>query len=289
METPLVSVVIPFYSGKAWLFKAIESALNQTYKNVEILIINDGSKENFVDDMSKYGDNITIINKKNGGPASARNLGIEKASGKYIAFLDSDDLWLPDKLSMQISEMESKDYLWSQHSYEMFWDSGNRTKVINTKIYSGDVYRDCFTSLKIQTSCVVVLRKILIDNNIRFTIEKKYGEDGAFYKQIAKMYPLGYIDGVYSKFRIRGSNAGFRAQVQINDKASIWEEIKADKYILNFLPNTIILAYMISSLSSKFINCIHRKLLKNDKSIEAISKIMYVFPYMFFKINARRR
>jgi len=288
MEQPLVSVVIPFYSGINWLKEAINSVLNQTYMNIEVLVINDGSLENVEDLAKEYDSSIKIINKENGGPASARNMGIEIASGKYIAFLDSDDLWLPDKLLKQISYMESKNYVWSQHSYEMFWNDNNKTKVINTQIYLGNVYRDCFISFKVQTSCVVVLRSILIDNNIRFPLEKRYGQDGAFYRKIAQKYPLGYIEGIYSKFRIRGGNTGFRAKVQINDKAATWEEIKGDKDVLKILPQPIIFAYKTLSILSNFVNYINNKHIKSENAIEIISKLMYVLPYAIFKLYSKR-
>ncbi len=284
----MVSVVIPFYSGLDWLKEAINSVLNQTYQNIEILVINDGSRENINELLDLYGSSAKIISKVNGGPASARNLGIEKSTGKYIAFLDSDDLWLPDKLSKQIRIMELSHLIWSQHSYEMFWDDNDQTKLINTKSYSGNVYRDCFISLKIQTSCVVVLRKFLMDNNIRFPLEKRYGQDGAFFRQVAKKYPLGYIDGVYSRFRMRGANAGFRAKVQLNDKASIFSEIKTDKDVLNLLPNTIVFAYKVSNIFNKWINYIDQKYVSNDKIIEIIAKIVYFFPYAIFRCYAKK-
>ncbi|WP_027308882.1 glycosyltransferase family 2 protein [Caloramator sp. ALD01] len=288
MEKPLVSVIIPFYSGIDWLREALNSVQKQTYKNIEVLVINDGSKENISCINKIYDLNIKIINKENGGPASARNLGIEKASGKYIAFLDSDDLWLPDKLSVQIREMESKKYVWSQHSYEMFWQNKSKTKLVNTKIYSGDVYRECFISFKVQTSCVVVLRSILMEDNIRFPIEKRYGQDMFFFKQIAKKYPLGYIEGVYSRFRIRGTNAGFRAKVQIDHKADIWNEIKSDKETLKILPKPIIIAYKITSLLNKVVYAVNKKIIKSEKKIEIFSKFIYLIPYTIFKLHSKK-
>lgn len=288
MEQPLVSIVIPFYSGANWLKEAVDSVLNQTYKNVEVLIINDGSLEN-IDDISKeFRPVIKIFNKKNGGPASARNLGIDKASGKYIAFLDSDDLWLPDKLLKQIGYMELSNYVWSQHSYEMFWEDSDKTKLINTKVYSGDVYRQCFISFKVQTSCVVVLRSILIDNHIRFPIEKRYGQDGDFYRQLAKDFSLGFVEGVLSKFRIRGTNAGFRAKVQLDDKALTWNEIKNNYLLLNILPKPVIYAYQISEKFSSTIDWISKNLINNSGTIELISKVMYSIPYSIFKVYSRK-
>lgn len=288
MEQPLVSIVIPFFSGVSWLRMALASVENQTYKNMEILVINDGSKENLSGIEKEYELDIRIINKVNGGPASARNVGIEYSAGKYVAFLDSDDLWLPEKLSEQINFMETYKYVWSQHSYEMFGEGSHRTKIIDTKIYSGKVYRDCFISFKVQTSCVVVLKSILIENNIRFPLEKRYGQDGDFYRQIAKKYELGYVNGIYSKFRIRGNNAGFRAKVQLDDKALTWTEIKDNNEILKQLPVMIISAYQSINVLSKIINLINKKYIHNQDIVEIFSKILYALPYIIFKIYSKK-
>lgn len=286
MEEPLVSVIIPFYSGFKWLKEALNSVQDQTYKNMEVLVINDGSKENIDDIINMYNLNIKILYKENGGPASARNLGIERSSGKYIAFLDSDDLWLPDKLTKQIDFMETKKCVWSQHSYEMFWENSIKTKIINTKKYAGNVYKECFISFKVQTSCVVVLKSVLTENRIFFPPQKRYGQDIAFYKQIAKIYPLGYVNGVYTRFRIRGNNAGFTAKIQINDRTATWKEIKNDKRTLNMLPQPVIYAYKFVSIFNNHINQIN-KYVKNEIFIELISKLYYTLPYIVFKIYSK--
>lgn len=288
MNQPLVSVVIPFHCNKKWLIEALDSVVNQTYKNIEILVINDGSLENIDDILVKYGSKLKVIYKENGGPASARNLGIEKSTGKYVSFLDSDDIWMPNKLTKQINEMESKGYIWSQHSYRMFWENRAKTKIINTEIYSGNVYRDCFISFKIQTSCVVVLRSILFEKNIRFPLKKRYGQDGDFYRQIAKHFPIGSVKGVLSGFRIRGTNAGFRAKVQINSKAKLWKEIRGDHNILHILPGPVILAYKMSSILSVLLNFLNKKIINKEKYIEMLSKIMYMLPYSVFKFYAKK-
>lgn len=279
-EMPLVSVVIPFYSGKEWLKESLESVIEQGYSNKEILVINDGSKEDINDLKEEYSNVVKFQDKENGGPATARNLGIEIAKGKYIAFLDSDDLWLPGKLESQVKLMEEKQAIWSQHSYEMFWDDTDKTKIIDTSIYSGNVYKDCFISFKIQTSCVMVRRDVLIDENIRFPVNKRYGQDCCLFRNLAKKYELYSIKGVYSKFRIRGSNAGFRAIVQINDRADIWNEIKNDKQILKILPGLVKFAYKICNKESKMIKN------ANIKS-ELFGKFLYAMPWGMFKIYAK--
>lgn len=284
MTEPLVSVVIPFYSGRTWLIEALESVVNQTYTDIEILVINDGSVEDISDIVMKYNKKVEFIRKENGGPASARNMGIEKSNGKYIAFLDSDDIWLEKKLEKQIASMEKKNSIWSQHSYEMFWEAKRKVKVVNTRNFKGDVYKDCFISFKIQTSCVVVKKEKLIQNNITFPINKRYGQDSAFYKQLASKYPLDYIDGVYSKFRIRGKNAGFRAEVQLSDRFSVWNEIRKNSVILKILPKTTILAYRVSS-KAYLLYAKTSTRISNEKIKELYAKFLYIIPYTLFKLS----
>lgn len=277
---PLVSVVIPFYSGKKWLDEALESVLEQNYSNKEILVINDGSKEDISDLKEKYKSKVKFQDKENGGPATARNLGIEIATGKYIAFLDSDDLWLPEKLEKQVELMEKNEAVWSQHSYEMFWENTTKTKIIDTSIYSGDVYKDCLISFKVQTSCIMIKKEVLIKENIRFPINKRYGQDCSLFRELAKKYNLYSIKDVYSKFRIRGSNAGFRAIVQINDRADIWKEIKNDEKTLKILPRLVKVAYRICNQESKMIKN------KNIRS-EKLAKFLYLMPWIMFKMYAK--
>ncbi len=101
---PLVSIIIPVYNGANFLKDAIESALKQTYKNVEILVINDGSKDHGATDKiaKSYGRKIRFFSKKNGGVASALNFGIKKMQGDYFAWLSHDDLYLPQKIAAQV-------------------------------------------------------------------------------------------------------------------------------------------------------------------------------------------
>lgn len=285
MKEPLVSVVIPFYSGLNWLEEALESVNNQTYKNKEVIVINDGSSENTEKIFSKY-DTAREVKKVNEGPAAARNTGISESKGKYVAFLDSDDIWMPRKLELQVESMEKNDYVWSQHSYEYFWEDSNRTKTINTSIYQGNVLQDCYISFKIQTSCVMVRREELIKSEIYFPINKRYGQDGAFYKQLANLYELGYVEAVLSRFRIRGNNAGFRVDVQLRSRAETWETLKVNHKIRKQLPKTIILAYKLSFITNKFYQNMGVFKTKHMKKI--ILGVLYSPSYFIFKFYSKK-
>ena len=102
-----VSVIIPAYNGDRYIAEAIDSALEQTYSDeYEIIVVDDGSTDNTVRVVEQYGDKVNYLSQKNQGVAASRNLGLAAARGKYIAFLDQDDIFLPDKLASQVALLE---------------------------------------------------------------------------------------------------------------------------------------------------------------------------------------
>jgi glycosyltransferase involved in cell wall biosynthesis len=103
MAQPLVSTIIPTYNRAGLVCDAIDSVLGQTYPNVEVIVVDDGSTDTTLETLGRYGNKIQVIQQTNAGPSAARNRGIKSAKGDIIAFLDSDDLWLPTKLNRQVA------------------------------------------------------------------------------------------------------------------------------------------------------------------------------------------
>jgi glycosyltransferase involved in cell wall biosynthesis len=101
-----VSVIIPTYDRAKFIAKAVDSALQQTYPDVEVIVVDDGSKDNTRHVLRGYEGRIRYFYQENRGIAGARNRGIKEAKGKYIAFLDSDDIWVPEKLAAQVAILE---------------------------------------------------------------------------------------------------------------------------------------------------------------------------------------
>ncbi|AKG22684.1 glycosyltransferase family 2 protein [Calothrix sp. 336/3] len=107
-----VSVIIPVYGVEKYIAQTLESVLAQTYENLEILIINDESPDRSIEICQQYTDSrIKIIHQKNRGLAGARNTGIRHATGEYLAFLDGDDLWLPEKIAQQVQHLETSPHV----------------------------------------------------------------------------------------------------------------------------------------------------------------------------------
>lgn len=103
---PLVSAIIPTYNKSGLLAEAIDSVLHQTYKNIEIIVVDDGSTDDTSQVVSKYGAKVRYYYKENGGNADARNFGIKRANGCYLAFLDHDDLWYPERIEELVGILE---------------------------------------------------------------------------------------------------------------------------------------------------------------------------------------
>ena len=101
-----VSIIIPVYNGENYIREAIDSALNQTYRNIEVLVINDGSKDNTEKIALSYGNDIRYFKKDNGGVSTALNLGISQMTGSWFSWLSHDDLYTPDKIEKQIEAVE---------------------------------------------------------------------------------------------------------------------------------------------------------------------------------------
>ena len=142
----LVSIITPNYNSGRFIKDCIESVLAQTYTNWEMIIIDDGSNDNskeIITNLSVCDERIqTVFLDKNIGAAGARNIAIRKAVGKYIAFLDSDDLWIPDKLGQQISFMNQKDIAFSFTTYQVISEDGliERNVVHAPKFMDYDAY-----------------------------------------------------------------------------------------------------------------------------------------------------
>ncbi|MEM6301515.1 MAG: glycosyltransferase family 2 protein, partial [Pseudomonadota bacterium] len=106
MSFPLVSVVIPAFNAADFIESTVLSALAQTYQNLEILVIDDGSTDDTQEALDQFAGQVRYHKRPNGGPAAARNTGIEAAGGKYVAFLDADDRWKPEKITKQVASLE---------------------------------------------------------------------------------------------------------------------------------------------------------------------------------------
>jgi glycosyltransferase involved in cell wall biosynthesis len=206
-----VSVVIPAFNSANYLRAAVDSALNQTVLPLEVLVINDGSSDNTQDVIKEYGSSIRGFYQRNSGPAVARNRGIAEAKGDFIAFLDADDTWTPDKIETQINYLEYHKNVNIVHTAYFNVNMLSDNLIASSKIrdeFTGNCYREFFFRNGVQMSSVVVLKECLIkvggfDQNIR----RASTEDYDLWFRIARDYEFGYVRRPLVYYRHHDANA----------------------------------------------------------------------------------
>ncbi len=163
MEEPKVSVIIPTYKRPKKLVRAVKSVRNQTYDNIEIIVVND-DPESDISDVLPEDENIKLINHEvNKGGAGARNTGIDNAEGKYIAFLDDDDYFLPEKIEKELELIESLDDDWiGVYSWKYRFKEGGEIRGPNKE---GNLYYSVFTiETELEMGGVLFLKADVLKN-----------------------------------------------------------------------------------------------------------------------------
>ncbi len=215
IEQPLVSVIMPTYNYAQFIGDAIESVINQTWEIWEMLIVDDGSTDNTKSVVQSYVSKDSRIRyfalgQNSGRAAVARNYGISNSKGKYIAFLDSDDMWKPTKIEKQIELLENDDNIFLVYSRYVVIKNGIFLRILpkRKKLRSGNVFVPLFLSNNFIGSSSVLLRNIVKENNYLFDtdIRLRAIEDYALWLKIAKNKHIAYIDEPLVVYREHESN-----------------------------------------------------------------------------------
>jgi len=225
---PKVSVIIPFHNRLEWTHEAVKSVLDQTFQDFEIILIDDGSTQDYVQKYKATDSRIRYFRQKNKGPSSARNIGINEASGDYIAFLDSDDLFLEDKLKTQIDWMDQNNAAITHTSYWQVSSDLKPIQIIHSGTFSGNVYPRIILKCPIATPTVIARRDVI--KKFAFIESIKIAEDNILWAQIAKENEIQGIDIPLTKVRLHGKNAAFDKSAQLEGLTNRLEIlVKGDK------------------------------------------------------------
>jgi len=217
----LVSVIMPYYKKKAFVERSINSVLRQTYKNYELIIIYDDSNLEdlfFLRKITREKKCKILLNKQNLGAGLSRNKGISAARGKYLAFIDSDDTWSIRKLEKQIAFMRRKNLDVTHTSYKIL---NNRGEFLGFRKAKDLVYKNLLKSCDIGLSTVILKKKILLDNSLKFT-DLRTKEDYLLWLKISKLETKFY--GLKNVLTIR-------KEVKNSLSSSIFQKIK-DSYLV---------------------------------------------------------
>ncbi|WP_460205219.1 glycosyltransferase [Scytonema sp. NUACC21] len=186
----LISVVIPAYNAEKTIRETIESVLNQTYSNLEVLVINDGSQDSTLNILSSIKDpRLKIYSYPNGGIPTSRNRGIEKASGEYISFIDSDDLWTPDKLEAQFKALQANPQAAVAYSWVNYiTQSGNFFRQGNYITANGNAYKQLLVQNFLENGSNPLIRKQAFAEVGNFDTEIPGIEDWDMWLRLAFRY-----------------------------------------------------------------------------------------------------
>lgn len=223
-----VSIIIPVYNGSNYLKKAIDSALNQTYENKEIIVINDGSNDNGKTEKiaKSYGKKIRYYKKENGGVSSALNLGIKKSKGKYISWLSHDDTYLPNKIKDEISfinDIGKEDIIvFSNYEYIDENDDIIEKIEIHKRIPSVDKYFVFYKRLISGISLLIPKKKLLklglFDEN------KKYTQDYDMWYRLINCTDFYYIGKILVQIRSHLNQSSNTAKGVKQESENFWFE-----------------------------------------------------------------
>ncbi len=193
----MISIIIPTYNRGSRVKIAIESALSQTYKDFEIIVVDDGSTDNTREILNPYKDHIRYFYQENRGVASARNKGIRESRGEFIAFLDSDDYWLPEKLEMQADYFKTHpdvSMVYSRH-WKKFEQTGEKElRPKNRKLVKGYIYSHVLFSSYIWMGSVMVRRDCLFTVGLFSESDESLIVDKDMFLRIAKKFKIGAIE-----------------------------------------------------------------------------------------------
>lgn len=191
MDNVMVSVVMPAYNCERYIKTSIESVINQTYSNWELIIVIDDSTDDTVNVVDRYNANPQIhyfVNKKNLGVAKSRNRGALLAKGKYIAFLDADDIWMENKLEVQVKLMEDKQAVLSSVARELMDENGTLTGKI-MPIQQEITYKKLLCGNTLNTSGVMIKTEVAKE----FPMAQDHlHEDYITWLKVLKKYGIAY-------------------------------------------------------------------------------------------------
>lgn len=211
---PLISVVIPAYNCASFIAEAVDSVLAQDYPELEVIVVNDGSTDGTEAVLQSYGGRIRLLTQANQGCAAARNHGLRHARGRYIAFLDGDDVWCPDKLSYQYRALAASGYRMA-YSRFIVWhpDAAGRYPpamrmlsapdphcLSDCALITGSTYEALLLDCIVWTSTVLA-EKSLLDEAGGFDVAMAMGEDYDLWLRLARLGPMLGLERATALYR----------------------------------------------------------------------------------------
>ncbi len=209
MADPWVSVIIPNYNYSQYLREAIDGVLAQTYPEIEIIVVDDGSTDGSREVLDSYGDRIVAIYQKNGGVSAARNNGVSQSRGEFVAFLDADDVWLPAKIERQMAVFTDDSEIGLVHVGVVEIDGAGNSLFERTDGMAGRVSE---ALLRFEGPVILgggsglMLPRRVFDAAGGFDTRLSTSADWDMFYRISIRYSIGFVPEILLKYRVHSSN-----------------------------------------------------------------------------------
>lgn len=229
----MVSVIIVVYNGEEYIEEAIESVLNQTYKDIELVIADDGSTDSTRKIVEKYED-VVYVYQENKGEGSARNLGIEASKGEYLAFLDADDLYEPDKIEKQLKILlENNDIDVVYNDLKVVDENLNYLNILKSEgvyekredLLANIIYRQVIQG----PICMMMRRKCIKD--IKWSEDLVYTVDYEYVMKLAFKYNFKYLEEPLYIYRRHGNNLSNKHNATVEEEIKIIRDLGNDTIV----------------------------------------------------------
>jgi glycosyltransferase involved in cell wall biosynthesis len=219
MFMPKVSVIIPAYNAMSYLPETLESVLQQTFTDFEIIIVDDGSSDRIVTwANSLTDDRIRFISQSNQGVSTARNTAIGQAKGEYIAFLDADDLWQSTKLEKQVQFLDSNPTVGLVATWMILTDEDNHPlSEVKLDFKQGNLRKEIIEVSIIPCGSIPMVRRVCFDRVGLFDPTLRFGEDWEMWTRIAADYDFGLIKELLVNYRQHSHNSSKNSQEILPD------------------------------------------------------------------------
>lgn len=269
-----ISVIIPVFNGEKTIAKTIDSVLHQSFTDLEILVINDGSTDSTEQVVKSFQDSrIKILSYSNAGLSASRNRGIEQASGDFVSFIDADDLWTEDKLQAQYESLMQNKKAVVAYSWTNYIDANNKIIKAGMKVtFEGDVFARLLVSNFLENGSNPLIYRHVFNNVGGFDESLKAAEDWDMWLRLAAEYEFACVQKAQILYRVSHNSMSTKlkqqelASLKVVDK--IYKHCRAEnlKHI-----RKITLAHIYKYLTFK--------------SLEKRNKIMPNFLSIYFLIN----
>ncbi len=291
MSNDLVSIIIPTYNRESTLQRAIKSAINQTYSNIEIIVVDDGSTDNTSSIVSEF-HNITYIQHKTRlGALKARMTGIKHANGKYVALLDSDDILLPNSIESRVNALiNNRIELGLAYGDVYYTQNGQTAKVLKSKKLKGYAYKTILNDLFLGATCAILVTKACFDVTGYPDSSISGCEDILIALRISKHYPIIHCGGIIGVVCVSKDSISLNKMDMAKGLEKIVKNYKKDiitfngRFRLTLWYIRIHITYLAAYISIQQINANKSLLLRLFTTLTRtgyLISVIFLFPFFY--------